>query len=907
MQNQNIENISCSSPSFINRFFTSYELDPFDQVEWNFVDATISNDKGEVVFMQEQVEVPASWSQMAINVVASKYLQGELGTPAREKGVRDLISRVVNTIAAWGSKDGYFSSVSERDCFAAELKYLLLNQYAAFNSPVWFNVGVHEHPQCSACFICSVEDSMSSLLELQRIEALLFKYGSGTGTNLSSIRSSREKLSGGGMPSGPVSFMKAFDAWAAIIKSGGKTRRAAKMHILNASHPDIIEFIRCKSNEEKKAWALIEGGFSGEFAATGGAYESISFQNANLSVRVDDNFMRAAANSERYATRSVTDGSVVENLDAGAVLKEISFGTWVCGDPGIQFDTTINSWHTCPNSGRINASNPCSEYMHLDNSACNLASLNLLKFIDNEGEFNSTAFAQAVKILVTAQDILIDNASYPTEEITQCARSFRQLGLGYANLGATLMRLGVPYDSESGHARAAAITALMTAEAYRTSALLAARKSPFLGYEKNSAAMLKVIKKHRDAARIINKEHGWQALTDFALSAWDDVVELGAKCGFRNSQTTVLAPTGTIAFMMDCDTTGIEPDIAVVKYKKLCDGGFLKLVNQSVAPALRRLGYEEQAIIKILRHIEENDTIENAPGLKAEDLAVFDCAFKARNGTRSIHHSAHLKMMAAAQPFLSGAISKTVNVPAETTVEEIFNIYMQAWQLGIKAVAIYRDGSKRTQPLNTSKAEKKQGSNPIRRRLSDERNALTHKFSVGGLEGYLTVGLYPDGSPGEIFLTVAKEGSTLSGMMDAFATAISIALQYGVPLAALVKKFTYVRFEPSGITQNRDIPLAQSVVDYVFRWLALRFLSAPERRALQLHLDKADESQDVKSLKSDGTSDIREELKKNDNSLAVTFENSLDAPPCLVCGSSLMVRQAGCYRCLNCGSQGGCG
>lgn len=687
---------------FIPRYFTSANKDPFDEIDWIKVEASILNDCGEIVFKQENVEAPVFWSENAINIVASKYLRGELGTSTRESGVRDLIARVVNTISAWGKKDGYLKNDNEANIFNAELKFLLLNQYAAFNSPVWFNVGVHEKPQCSACFILSVDDTMDSLLDLQRTEAQLFKYGSGTGSNLSSIRSTREKLASGGTPSGPVSFMKGYDAWAGIIKSAGRTRRAAKMQILNATHPDILEFIHCKSNEEKKAWALIDAGYSAEFAAPGGAYESVSFQNANLSVRVEDEVMQAVLRGGSYCTRAVTDGRVIEELNADSLLKEISYGTWLCGDPGLQFDTTINSWHTCPNSGRINASNPCSEYMHLDNSACNLASLNLLKFLDATGKFDSTAFAHAIKILITAQDILIDNSSYPTDKIETCTRAYRQLGLGYANLGALLMQLGLAYDSEEGRNLAATITALMTAEAYKSSALLAKIKGPFAGYAENSAAMLRVIRKHRNEVGKLSARGVDQELFTHVASVWDEVIQSAEKYGFRNSQSTVLAPTGTIAFMMDCDTTGIEPDIAVVKFKKLSDGGVLKIVNQSIQPALRKLGYSEDLILIILRYIEEHDTIEGAPGLKNEHLPVFDCAFKPSNGTRSIHYSGHLKMMAAAQPFISGAISKTVNVPSDTSVDDIFKIYIEAWRLGLKAVAIYRDGSKRTQPLNTS-------------------------------------------------------------------------------------------------------------------------------------------------------------------------------------------------------------
>lgn len=895
----------------IQAYFSSPWGSPYDHIDWEKRDCSISNERGEVVFEQKGVEVPRFWSQMAANVVVSKYFRGQIGTPSRESSVRTLVDRVVNTITDWGVADGYFATPEDAATFRAELAYLLLNQYSSFNSPVWFNVGLNEKPQCSACFIVAVDDTLESLLELQTIEARLFKYGSGTGSNLSTIRSSKERLSGGGVPSGPVSFMRGFDAWAGIVKSGGKTRRAAKMQILNVTHPDIKEFITAKSEEEKKAWALIEQGYNGGFAVPGGAYDSVAFQNANLSVRATDEFMQAAVDGCSYETRRVSDGAACEQLDARAILRLIAEGTHLCGDPGMQFDTTINNWHTCPNSGRINASNPCSEYMHVDNSACNLSSLNLLRFLDDTGSFNCDAFQQAIRIMTVAQDIVVDRSSYPTKKIEQSAHNFRQLGLGYANLGALLMNLGLPYDSDEGRELAAAITALMTGQAYLTSAKLAEGRGSFSAFKKNRSAMLRVIGMHRDCVgKAARSRESVSRILDCAQSVWDEAVELGTEHGFRNAQTTVLAPTGTISFMMDCDTTGIEPDIALVKYKKLVGGGMLKLVNNSVPRALRVLGYSEPEIQAISDYIAATDCIEGAPGLDPQDLPVFDCAFKAARGTRVIQPRGHLLMMAAVQPFLSGAISKTVNLPKETTVDEISSIYIEAWKLGLKAVALYRDGSKRTQPLTTSQGSTESAkAAPVRRRLPDERQAITHKFQVGGLEGYLTVGLYDDGSPGEIFLVVAKEGSTLSGMMDAFATSVSMALQYGVPLTALVKKFSYMRFDPSGFTGNKLVPMAHSVVDYVFRWMAHKFLTSAQIAALGLGATKsANETAPKPAIvdieHADATRDGGHHPGSN---TALAFKNSEDAPPCLNCGSNLMVRQAGCYVCLNCGAQGGCG
>jgi ribonucleoside-diphosphate reductase alpha chain len=879
------------------RMFSEEGLHPYDRLSWETRNAVISNEKGETTFEQKDVEVPTFWSQMATNVVVSKYFRATPGHPDRENSVRQLISRVADTITSWGRKDGYFITDEQAEVFQAELTTILVEQYAAFNSPVWFNVGVEENPQCSACFILSVEDSIDSLLDLQKTEARLFKYGSGSGSNLSNIRSSRETLSGGGSPSGPVSFMRGYDSWAGTIKSGGKTRRAAKMQILDVDHPDILEFVNAKRIEEQKAWALIEQGYDGGFNVPGGAYESVFFQNANLSVRVPDEFMQAVVDGKKFPTRKRADGAVVEELDARSILNDIAKGTWVCGDPGLQFDTVINDWHTCPNSGRISASNPCSEYMHIDDSACNLASINLLKFLNEDGSFDVERYKHTVDIMITAQDILIDNAGYPTEAIATNAKAFRQLGLGYANLGALLMSLGIPYDSDEGRSIAASLMSVLTGESYLMSAKLAEKLGAFNGYEVNKLPMLRVIKKHEEASLGLDAVAIFDTLVEAAQKVWTEAYKQGVIYGYRNSQATVLAPTGTIAFLMDCDTTGIEPDIALVKYKKLVGGGLLKIVNHSVPRALKALRYNEHQIKEIINYIDENDTIEGAPGLMAEHLPVFDCAFRPLKGSRSIHYQGHIKMMGAVQPFVSGAISKTVNLPESATVQDIYNTYLKAWRLGIKAIAIYRDNSKRSQPLATMKDEAKSVAASAvevkRRHLPEERQAITHKFSVAGHEGYITVGLYEDGSPGEIFLVMAKEGSTLSGVTDAFATSISLALQYGVPLSALVKKFSHMRFEPSGFTPNKQIPIAKSILDYIFRWLAIKFLSKEEQTSLGIIMQNGDSS----------TNDDKQQSSPQH----VAFQISEDAPPCATCGSSLMVRQGPCYRCLNCGSQGGCG
>jgi ribonucleoside-diphosphate reductase alpha chain len=909
------------------RSFSTEGKNPYDQVRWEKRTAAILDDKGGVLFEQKDVEVPESWSQLATNIVASKYFYGTPGTPERERSVRQLIERVCLTIRDWGVKDGYFASEEEAEIFYADLTWLCVNQYGAFNSPVWFNCGLYhlyqvgegsgegsyywdpktesiqrastqyEYPQCSACFIQSVEDTMDSIMSLAQSEAMLFKFGSGTGTDLSPIRSSKEAMSGGGTPSGPLSFLKVYDSVASVVKSGGKTRRAAKMNTLKVHHPDIKEFIEAKTSEEKKAWALIEQGYDGNF--NGEAYGSVAFQNENLSVRVTDAFMQAVIDDEDWTTTWVTDPSKSgPTYKARDLLNGMAEGTWICGDPGIQYEDTIQRWHTCPKTGPINASNPCSEYMFLDDTACNLASLNLMKFRKASGDFDIDRFKAAVDVFITAQDILVDNASYPTPEIAANSHRYRTLGLGYANLGALLMSNGYGYDSDPGRSLAGAITAVMHLEAFCQSSRIAEAKGTFDGYEENAESMLQVIQQHVDAVAGIG-EGCPSDLLQAAEDLGDHVVRQGAEHGFRNAQVTVLAPTGTIGFLMDCDTTGIEPDIALVKYKQLAGGGMLKLVNQTVPMALDVMGYTGEQISRILEYIEEQDTVEGAPELSEEHLPVFDCAFKPRNGTRSLHYQAHLRMMAAAQPFLSGAISKTVNMPTEATVEEIAKTYLEGWKLGLKAIAIYRDGSKRSQPVNSGQdkvaEEELSELGPRRQRLEDTRQSITHKFEVAGHEGYLTVGLYPDGCPGELFITMAKEGSTVGGLMDAFGTAVSMCLQYGVPVEALNRKFMHARFEPSGFTKNQNIPMAKSLIDYIFRWLHLTFVenkpvmaapavSAPEPSAPE---EPADAPQ--------GEARVDKQ-----------FEHFMDdAPACDICGS-ITVRNGACYKCFNCGNSMGC-
>lgn len=954
--------LDAASPMRVSAEFCPSDADPFDTVQWEKRTAQIKDEAGGVLFEQTDCEVPNTWSALATNVVVSKYFYGEPGTSERESSVRQVIFRVARTIADWGIGDGYFASRDDGERFYRDLAWLCLHQYGSFNSPVWFNVGLYhqygikgsrgnyhwdvrtnevhrpetpyEYPQASACFIQSVDDNMEDIMRLATSEAMLFKYGSGTGTDLSTIRSAREKLSGGGIPSGPLSFMRVYDQIAAVVKSGGKTRRAAKMQSLKDWHPDILEFIQAKAKEEKKARTLID---SGEYDANfnGEAYSSIMFQNANLSVRVSDEFMQAAVDGRKWRTHWVTDPKVAgPEHGAKQLLHDISEGTWYCGDPGLQYETTINRWHTCPESGRINASNPCSEYMFLDDTACNLASLNLKKFQEPDGQFNVERFRKAATIFITAQEILVDHASYPTDEIATNSHQFRPLGLGYANLGSLLMSMGIPYDSDQGRGIAGALTAILTGQAYLTSSRIASDLGPFAGYRANERPMLRVMQMHRSATDEINSACP-DYLSDAARGVWDECLESGRRFGYRNAQATVLAPTGTIAFMMDCDTTGIEPDIALVKYKQLAGGGMMKIVNRTVPEALRVLGYDGPAIEGIVAHIDQHDTIEGAPGLLDEHLAVFDCAFRPKSGKRSIAWEAHVKMMAAAQPFLSGAISKTVNMPQESTVEDIENAYLEGWRMGLKALAIYRDGSKQSQPLATTKEgdrKKAGGWHPVRRRLPATRQSLTHKFSVGGHEGYITVGLFEDGSPGELFITMAKEGSTIGGLMDVIGTQTSLGLQYGVPLRVFVDKFSHTRFEPSGWTNNPDIPHAKSVVDYIFRWLGIEFIpgyreaNTPKRPSAESTGAKsettpADVAAAVKSIAvshTNGNGNGNGNGKGRHHHLDPAQEQDgpairsqqfasfqTDAPACDNCGS-ITVRNGNCYLCHNCGNSMGC-
>ncbi|HEY6166885.1 MAG TPA: vitamin B12-dependent ribonucleotide reductase [Verrucomicrobiae bacterium] len=1001
----------------VERVFSDAKLKPFDQIEWERRTAEITDDSGRTIFKQENIDVPKSWSVLATKVVCSKYFYGDPAKAEREHSVRQLIHRVTRTIADWGVKDGYFSK-EDGEVFYEDLTWLCVNQFGAFNSPVWFNVGLHsqygigkasdkgnwhyvdakgeaerantqyEYPQGSACFIQSVEDNMESIMHLAYSEAMLFKFGSGTGTDLTPIRSSREKLSGGGKPSGPMSFLKVYDQVANVVKSGGKTRRAAKMNTIRDWHGDVEEFIDAKQKEERKAWALIEQGYDGSF--NGDAYGSVMYQNENLSVRVSDDFMQAAIEGKEWFTKSTITGKTLEKKDASKLLDKIAEGTWVCGDPGLQYDGAIQKWHTCKGTEPIHSTNPCSEYVFLNNTACNLASLNLMKFKKADGTFDVDRFKAAVRIYITAQEILVDNASYPTKAIAENSHIFRTLGLGFANLGSLCMSYGLPYDSDEGRALAGAITAIMTGHAYEQSAEIAATMGAFAGYEdarcsgvtapaakNNAESMLGVIRHHRGAVEDIQASEDFNYLKEEARRTWDRALEKGRKHGYRNAQVTVLAPTGTIAFLMDCDTTGVEPDIALVKYKLLAGGGMLKIVNRTVPEALKRLGYGPDAIQQIIAHIEKHDTIEDVEengqtiqsGLKPEHLAVFDCAFKAHKGKRSIHYMAHLSMMSAAQPFISGAISKTVNFPTEATVADIRDAYIQAWRMGLKCVAIYRDGSKRSQPLNTKKTNeggdaarngaakpsasdpdtgtlqnrvieleielarlRNQVGQPLRRRLPDTRAAVNHKFDIAGHEGYLTVGLFENGQPGELFITMAKEGSTIGGLMDSIGTLTSMSLQYGVPLEALVKKFAHQRFEPSGFTKNPDIRQAASIIDYVFRWLAVKFIpgyreaNSPNtgQRELKMpgleEIEKKSVNRPVSDLpRSDETEIITLPSVAGNGvesaavgvgvrvkvSLTSTFENQHDAPSCPNCGQ-ITVRNGACYKCLNCGESLGC-
>jgi len=988
------------------RYFTNAGVSPYDELEWEFRLAQITDSQGGIIFEQKDVEVPKDWSMTATNIVASKYLHGPLDTPERESGVRALVTRVAETIRDWGIAGGYFRSPDDAAIFHDELAHLLLQQKAAFNSPVWFNVGCdriepdsdarnwhwnsetqrveygvtgYRNPQCSACFINSVHDSLDSILTLAKTEGMLFKWGSGTGTNLSSLRSSTESLSGGGTASGPLSFMKGFDAFAGVIKSGGKTRRAAKMVILNVDHPDIEQFITCKQEEEAKAWALVREGYDGS-GPDSPAYSSIFFQNANNSVRVTDDFMYAVLKDGDFSTKAVKDGRPVGTFKARHLLNMISDATWHCGDPGMQYDTTVNRWHTSKNTARINASNPCSEYMFLDDSACNLASLNLMKFAPN-GTFDVEAYRHACAVVITAQEILVDNSGYPTEAIGKNSHDYRPLGLGYANLGALLMAAGLPYDSDAGRDYAACVTAIMCGEAYLQSSKIAelcqpldpatekvatdhSRGAACPGWYINREPFLDVIRMHRASVNNINRTNVPATLYEASKDAWDEALKHGEKFGYRNAQVTVLAPTGTIGFMMDCDTTGIEPDLALVKYKKLVGGGMIKIVNNTVPTALFKLGYTADQTNAIVSYIDATGTIEGAPAVKDEHLPVFDCSFKPTKGTRTIHYMGHLRMMSAAQPFISGAISKTINMPENATVEEIMEAYIQAWKLGLKAVAVYRDGSKKAQPLSsmgsaTAKSDKNSsgvGAPPlsagqggsaepidesaapppaIRHRLPDERFSITHKFNVGGHEGYLTVGLYKEGKPGEIFITMAKEGSTVSGLMDSFACAVSLALQHGVPLKLLCEKFAHTRFEPSGWSRNPDIGFAKSIMDYIFRWLQLRFLTGQQQALFDGLRPKyvnapppgtPDENGygqksfgDVippEDVSSSSLSSRAERSEAEGSAVrpvgAIHASDALkdlidmgDAPTCSVCGA-IMTRNGSCYRCMSCGSTSGC-
>jgi ribonucleoside-diphosphate reductase alpha chain len=998
----------------VERVFSDPKTNPFDQLEWERRTAEITDDAGKVIFKQENVEVPKSWSLLATKVVVSKYFYGEQGTSERETSVRQLVHRITRTIADWGVKDGYFSKAAG-EVFYNELTWLCVNQYGAFNSPVWFNVGLYhqykignnssrgnwyynrklaqaerartqyEYPQCSACFIQSVDDNMESIMQLASSEAMLFKFGSGTGTDLSPLRSSKEKLSGGGRPSGPLSFLKVYDQVANVVKSGGKTRRAAKMNTLRDWHGDIEEFIDAKQKEEKKAWALIEQGYDGSY--NGDAYGSVMYQNENLSVRASDEFMQAALDGKEWSTRSITTGKTLQKKDANTLLNKIAEGTWICGDPGLQYDGAIQKWHTCKGTEPIHSTNPCSEYVFLNNTACNLASLNLMKFKRDDGTFDIERFKAAVRIFITAQEILVDNASYPTKELAENSHIFRTLGLGFANLGSLVMSYGLPYDSDAGRALAGAISSIMTGHSYEQSAEIAGVVGAFKGYRDarcahvskplapdNVESMLGVIKLHREAVEEIQPSEEFNYLKEEARSTWDAALQSGRKTGYRNAQVTVLAPTGTIAFLMDCDTTGIEPDIALVKYKLLAGGGMLKIVNRTVQQGMRRLGYSDKEIEKIVAHIEKFDTIEDVveegqtirSGLKPEHLPVFDCAFKPYRGQRSISYLAHLKMMGAAQPFISGAISKTVNMPSDSSVENIRDAYVQAWKMGLKCVAIYRDGSKRSQPLNTKRTNegrdkaiaedtssldarikdlerevellRKDAGKPLRRRLMDTRTAVTHKFDIAGHEGYLTVGLFDDDKqPGELFITMAKEGSTIGGLMDGLGTLTSMALQYGVPLEALVRKFAHQRFEPSGFTKNPEIRNAYSITDYVFRWMAMQFipgyreanspgrnqpeLAIPglldaEKKSLnrpvpELPLSEDTEIVDLRSPDSNGNGNGHKHQKAAAPERKIkTLSDSVahfqqDAPTCPSCGH-VAVRNGACYKCLNCGESLGC-
>ncbi len=892
------------------RYFTVPGIDPFDAIDWELRDAHIPGKDGPT-FEQKDVEFPKFWSQTATNIVAQKYFRGRMASPERERSVKQMIGRVVDTIGGWGRAGGYFATDEEADTFEAELKAILVNQYASFNSPVWFNVGFEAQPQCSACFILSIDDSMESILDWIRREGIIFRGGSGSGLNLSRLRSSKEQLSKGGYASGPVSFMRGADASAGTIKSGGKTRRAAKMVVLDVDHPDVEEFIWCKAKEERKARVLEQAGY--DMSLNSPDWASIQYQNANNSVRVTDQFMEAVLEGKEWNLTARTDGSVVETTDARGVLRQIAEAAWECADPGVQYDTTINSWHTLPNTGRINASNPCSEYMSIDDSACNLASLNLMKFVRQDGEFDVEAFEHAVDVVFLAQEIAVGYSSYPTPEIGRNAKAFRQLGLGYANLGALLMARGLPYDSDEGRAYAAAITALMTGRGYRKSAEVARRMGPFAGYQPNAAAMTGVIAKHR--AAVGNIDHSSSVPEDLlsaARHAWDDALSLGEVSGFRNAQATVLAPTGTISFMMDCDTTGVEPDFSLVKSKRLVGGGEITIVNKTVPMALAKLGYSPTESDEIVAFIDERNTVVGAPNVKTEHFPVFDCAI----GDRAIHYMGHVKMMGAVQPFISGAISKTVNLPEEITVEEISQLLIESWQLGVKAIAIYRDNCKVAQPLSKkgdagattlAPVSGVVGALPQRRRVPEDRMEVGRKFKVGEYEGYIHVGLFEDGTPGDIFVDIAKEGTTLAGLMNSFMISVSLGLQYGVPLEVYVSKFSHMRFEPSGMTNDADIRVAKSIVDYIFRWMGKKFLSADQQEEAGIL------TPEVKARLAAAYTEAGDHASAAETmgvAVAAPGQTALfnqweDAQECARCGGR-MVRTGSCYTCRDCGTNTGC-
>lgn len=900
------------------------EGDPYTQINWEIRNARITKGNGEVVFEQLNVGVPDFWSQTATDIVASKYFRGRLDSPERESSARQMVDRVANTISKWGLDGGYFKTYQDYLNFRDDLKFLLINQYVAFNSPVWFNVGVHETPQCSACFILSVEDTMRSILEWYRDEGVIFKGGSGAGLNVSKLRSSKEPLSKGGYSSGPVSFMKGADGIANSIKSGGATRRAAKMVVMNADHPDIKDFIYCKKYIEDMTKALESTGVKASIEGDlFNPYTLLPYQNANNSVRVTDEFMAKVENDDDWKLKAVTTGKTLETVKARALMNWIADAAWHSADPGMQFDTATNDWHTCPNTGRINASNPCSEYVHLDNSSCNLASINLLKFLMADGSYDIDGYKKAIDTIITAQEIIVSNASYPTEKITSNTMDYRQLGLGYANVGALLMSLGLAYDSDQGRAITGALTSVLCGQGYLMSAKIAEILGPFAGYQKNREPMLHVIRKHAAAAESLahnsfgsfaesngytvnGHANGWatnwqEKLFTEAVNVWHEALALGEQFGYRNSQATVIAPTGTIAFLMDCQTTGIEPELALVKYKKLVGGGVLKLVNNQVPVALRKLGYSEEQIQEISNYITGQETIEGAPHLHQEHLPIFDCSFKAANGVRSISYLGHIKMMGAVQPFVSGAISKTVNLPSDATVDDIRDAFIQAWKHGLKAIAVYRDGSKSVQPLNTSNIDSKliEKSNGYTRiKLPDERPSVTHKFTIGNHEGYLTVGLYPGtNKPGETFITIAKEGSTISGLLDVIATFISMSLQSGMPLKTLVNKFKDMRFEPSGITNNSEIPFAKSFIDYIFKYLGYKFLTDDEKGEVfgysgAVNNDLNGRFDSFSPIKLDSA--IASTIAARDERVANT-----DAPICEKCGA-IMFRAGSCYTCSNC-------